>query len=99
MLLRRNDSKSVEVAKSLKWYQWLFIGSPTLIFILSRANRIAFEIAVPFVLIGIFVNLKIFRSESNNRQKYVFSSVLTILLLIFYIAIIIVLILLLYGRA
>jgi heme O synthase-like polyprenyltransferase len=98
MVARRNEDESQSIAKPIKWYEGLFIASPALIFVLSSANRVAFVIAVLLVLIGIFLNIKIYRSAFNNRWKYVLYSTVTVLLFIFYTAILIVWILLLYGR-
>lgn len=66
------DGKLIELAKPFAWYQWIFVGSPAIILFLGGA------LGATMAMIGIFLNLKIFRSELNNVLKYVLSAVITI---------------------
>lgn len=83
------DGKLIELVKPLSWQQWLFAGSPVVVLFLGGALGAAIAMA------GIYLNIKIFRSELSDVLKYVLSIVVTALLIVGYLIFSVILVLLL----
>jgi hypothetical protein len=83
------DGKTVELAKPLTWQQWLFAGSPVVILLLGGA------LGAAIAMVGVYLNVKIFRSELSDVLKYVLALVVTAALIIGYLIFSILLVLLL----
>lgn len=72
------DGKLIDLVKPLAWQQWIFAASPLVILFLGGA------LGVALAFIGVYTNLKIFRSERDDMQKYIFSAVITMALFFGY---------------
>jgi hypothetical protein len=72
------DGKLIELVKPLTWQQWLFAGSPVVVLLLGGT------LGGAIAMIGVFLNVKLFRSEISDVLKYVLSIVVTALLIIGY---------------
>ena len=70
--------KSIELVQPLAWHEWLFAGSPVLLFLMGGA------VGVGLAFIGVFINLRIFRSEFAPALKYLFSAGVTIFFIVAY---------------
>jgi len=70
--------KSIELAKPLTWQQWIFVGSPAIILFLGGA------LGAVMAMVGLYLNLKLFRSELNNILKYILTVVVTVSFIIGY---------------
>ena len=83
------DGKTIELVKPLAWQQLLFAGSPIVVLFLGGALGAAIG------MVGIYLNIKIFRSELSDVMKYISSIVVTGALIIGYIVFSVILTLLL----
>lgn len=72
------DGKSIELAKPLTWQQWIFVGSPAVILFLGGA------LGAVMAMVGLYLNLKLFRSEINHILKYFLCIVVTVSFIIGY---------------
>jgi hypothetical protein len=72
------DGKSIELAKPLTWQQWIFVGSPAVILFFGGA------LGAVLAMLGLYLNLKLFRSELNNVLKYILCIVVTLSFMIGY---------------
>lgn len=70
--------KSIELVQPLAWHEWLFAGSPVMLFLMGGA------VGVGLAFIGVFINLRIFRSEFAPALKYLFSAGVTIFFIVAY---------------
>jgi hypothetical protein len=72
------DGKTYEVARALKWYEWLWCGLPVLLVLTGGA------LGVFFGLIGLGINTQIFRGETHLAAKYIFTGVVSLATAIVY---------------
>ena len=83
------DGKTIDLVKPLTWQQWLFAGSPVVVLFLGGA------LGAVIAMVGIYLNVKIFRSELSNVLKYVLSIAVTAALIVGYLIFSIILVILL----
>lgn len=72
------DGKKIELAKPLTWQQWIVVGSPGVILFFGGA------LGAVLAMVGLYLNLKLFRSELNNVLKYILCVVVTLSFMIGY---------------
>ena len=83
------EGKTIELVKPLIWQQWLFAGSPVVVLFLGGA------LGAAIAMVGVYLNLKLFRSELSDVLKYVLSIVVTASLIVGYLIFSVILVLLL----
>ena len=83
------DGKTIDLVKPLTWQQWLFAGFPVVVLFLGGA------LGAAIAMVGIYLNVKIFRSELSNVLKYVLSIAVTAALIVGYLIFSIILVILL----
>jgi len=86
------DGKIIDLSKPLTWQQWLFAGSPVVVLFLGGA------LGAAIAIVGIYLNVKIFRSELSDVLKYILSIVVTASLIVGYLIFSVILVILLNNK-
>ena len=86
------EGKIIDLVKPLTWQQWLFAGSPVVVLFLGGALGAAIG------MVGIYLNVKIFRSELSEVLKYILSIVVTVSLIVGYLIFSVILVILLNNK-
>lgn len=74
------DGKVITLAAPLKWYQWVWGGWPILIAVAGGA------LGAVTGLIGLSINVRIFRSDLSEVMKYVVTGIVSVLAVVVYFA-------------
>ena len=72
------DDKVINLVEPLKWYQWVWAGSPVLLVFMGGA------LGAIAGLIGFSINAKVFRTELNDVLKYVVVGIVSVLAIVAY---------------